>query len=285
MNISFLLSNQYSHKTWQFYQQQHDIFIADRSDLIRDLEVAIRHKQLVVYIQPQFTLGDHGPAGGEILLRWHHQEKGFISPQKFIPLAEQSKLIFPITKFVIEEACLWLKDLKEINPDFYKNFRISVNISALDIAEPRLISFLQNTLFYHGIDNNKIMLEVTESAAANNAELFLSTIHKLKVLGFPISIDDFGTGYSSMQYLQTMEADEIKLDMAFIRDIDKNPTSQKIAKAIIDLAHSTGAHTLAEGIESEEELECLKRLKCQQAQGFYWSPAISLSQFEKEYIK
>jgi len=153
------------------------------------------------------------------------------------------------------------------------------------MAQDQLISHLQNSIFYHDIDSSKIILEVTESAVLNNADLFLETIRKLKLLGFRISIDDFGTGYSSMQYLQTMKADEIKIDMAFIRGIDHNLTSQNIAKAIIQLAHSTGAKTVAEGIQSEKEMHCLQSLDCTKAQGFYWTPAIPLGQFVQEHIK
>ncbi len=128
-----------------------------------------------------------------------------------------------------------------------------------------------------------MILEVTESAVLSNADLFLKTIQKLKLLGFRISIDDFGTGYSSMQYLQTMKADELKIDMAFIRNIHNNLTSQNIARAIIQLAHSTGAKTVAEGIQTVEEMNCLQELKCEKAQGFYWSPAVPIKQFEKEH--
>ncbi len=118
----------------------------------------------------------------------------------------------------------------------------------------------------------------------DNPDKFLETIQKLKKAGFSIAIDDFGTGYSSMMYLQNMQADEIKIDLAFIRNIHLNPTNQGIVKAIIQLAQSSSAHTVAEGVQSQEELNYLKHLNCHYAQGFYWSPAVPVSQFEEEFF-
>ncbi len=129
------------------------------------------------------------------------------------------------------------------------------------------------------------MLEITESAVMNNPDEFLKTIKQLKQAGFTISIDDFGTGYSSMMYLQTMQADEIKIDLAFIRNIHIDMTKQNIVTAIIQLAHSTQAHTVAEGVECKEEADYLATLDCHIAQGYYWSPAIPMPQFEEQYLR
>jgi EAL domain-containing protein (putative c-di-GMP-specific phosphodiesterase class I) len=280
-----LLTAQQLNKKWAVYTPDQDEKIINQVTLMGELETAIKQDQLEIYIQPQFLLKGQKLDGGEILLRWHHPAKGYISPHVFIPLSEKSGLVFSITKFVIDNTCKWLSQLKKDYPLFYNTFEVSINLSALDMAQDQLISHLQNSIFYHDIDSSKIILEVTESAVLNNADLFLETIRKLKLLGFRISIDDFGTGYSSMQYLQTMKADEIKIDMAFIRGIDHNLTSQNIAKAIIQLAHSTGAKTVAEGIQSEKEMHCLQSLDCTKAQGFYWTPAIPLGQFVQEHIK
>lgn len=280
-----LLTAQKQDTGWAIYSPEQDEKIINQVTLMGELEQAIKNDQLDIYIQPQFSLKNQSLHGGEILLRWHHPNKGYIGPHVFIPLAEKSGLVFSITKYVIDKTCKWLSELKEKYPRFYHDFEISINLSALDMAQDQLISHLQNSIFYYEIESSKIILEVTESAVLNNSELFLETIRKLKLLGFRISIDDFGTGYSSMQYLQTMKADEIKIDMAFIRGIDHNLTSQNIAKAIIQLAHSTGAKTVAEGIQSEKEMHCLQSLECTKAQGFYWTPAIPLPQFVQEHVK
>jgi EAL domain-containing protein (putative c-di-GMP-specific phosphodiesterase class I) len=280
-----LLTAQQQHIPWLFYSQEQDQNIKDNVLLMSDLEVAIRDNSLELYIQPQYKLENNTLCGGEILLRWQHPTDGFIGPHIFIPLAEKSGLVFPITKYVIENTCKWLGDLKNEHANFYNTFEVSINLSALDMAEDALISHLQNSIMYYGIDSEKIVLEITESAILSNTELFLETIRKLKLLGFRISIDDFGTGYSSMQYLQTMKADEIKIDMAFVRNIHKSRTNQSIANAIIQLAHATGATTVAEGIQTNEEMHCLQSLKCSKAQGYFWSPAVPLLQFEQEHIK
>jgi EAL domain-containing protein (putative c-di-GMP-specific phosphodiesterase class I) len=280
-----LLTAQQKNVAWLFYSQEQDKNIKDTVLLMSDLEVAIKDHSLELYIQPQYKLEKNNLCGGEILLRWRHPKDGLIGPHIFIPLAEKSGLIFYITKYVIENTCKWLGDLKINHTDFYNNFEVSINLSALDMAEDALISHLQNSIMYYGIDSAKIVLEITESAILSNTELFLETIRKLKLLGFRISIDDFGTGYSSMQYLQTMKADEIKIDMAFVRNIHKNQINQSIANAIIQLAHATGATTVAEGIQIVEEMHCLQSLKCSKAQGYFWSPAVTLLQFEHEHIK
>ncbi len=152
------------------------------------------------------------------------------------------------------------------------------------MAEPKLLPYLEECLKRHNISAHSILLEVTESAVMDNPQEFLNTIRKLKAAGFLIAIDDFGTGYSSMMYLQNMQADELKIDLAFIRDIHLNPTNQNIVKAIVQLAHSCGAHTVAEGVQSKEELIYLRKLDCHLAQGFYWSPAVPLAQFEQEFL-
>jgi len=280
-----LLTAQQENVSWLFYSQEQDQKIKNVVSLMSDLEMAIRDDSLELYIQPQYSLNNNTLCGGEILLRWKHPTEGFIGPHIFIPLAEKSGLVFSITKYVIDNACKWLGDFKKNHPKFYKKFDISINLSALDMAQEALISHLQNTIMYYGIESERIILEITESAILSNTELFLETIRRLKLLGFKISIDDFGTGYSSMQYLQTMKADEIKIDMVFIRGIQNNQTNQNIANAIIQLAHATGASTVAEGIQTEEEMHCLLSLECSKAQGYYWSPAVPLIQFEKEHLK
>jgi EAL domain-containing protein (putative c-di-GMP-specific phosphodiesterase class I) len=280
-----LLTAQKQNNKSLFYSNRQDQTIKDLVSLMSDLECAIKHHVLELHIQPQFSLDKNTLNSGEILLRWLHPTQGYIGPHIFIPLAEKTGLVFEITQFVIENTCKWLRNLKNEHPDFYNNFEVSINLSALDMAQDQLIPYLQNTTEHYGIESNKIILEVTESAVLSNTDLFLHTIGQLKSLGFKVSIDDFGTGYSSMQYLQTMKADELKIDMTFVRGIHNNPVSQSIAKAIIQLAHATGATTVAEGIEAEEEMLCLRLLKCTKAQGYYCSQAIPLKQFEREYIK
>ena len=275
-----------SHQNTKYlpYEVKQDFIMAERLTLLHELQEAIEQDQLQIFIQPQVSVYNQKLSGGEILLRWRHPTKGIINPGKFIILAEQSGLIFSITKIVIEKTCQWLAQLKSKFPSQFEHFKVSINLSALDMAESNLLPYLLNCLKEYQVSAHSILLEVTESAVMDNPDKFLLTIQKLKEAGFSIAIDDFGTGYSSMMYLQNMQADEIKIDLAFIRNIHLNPTNQNIVKAIIQLAHSSRAHTVAEGVQSQEELNYLKDLNCHYAQGFYWSPAVPLGQFEQEFL-
>lgn len=270
-----LLSCSMRKQKWMLYEKELDHYFYQRSALVYDLQQAINDETLELYIQPQLMLNQSNDLendlpinSGEILLRWIHPTRGFVSPVEFIVLAEQRGLIFPITQLVFKKACLWLQRLQQLKPNALEQFSVSINLSALDIAEIHLIPFISQTLEEYGISSKNILLEVTESAVMDNPAAFLSTISKLKALGFRIAIDDFGTGYSSMQYLQTIGADEIKIDMAFIRDIHLDTTKQNIVKAITQLAHATNAHTVAEGGEYIEEAQYLRQLNIQLAQGY-----------------
>ena len=278
-----LLSNERQSSQYQLYNPGQDTLIKEQLALMHELESAIIYETLRIHIQPQFNLKDNALNGGEVLLRWQHAQKGNIPPVQFILLAERSGLIYPITQLVFKQTCLWLQRLAHQDSEL-KHFNVSINLSALDMAQDNLLPFFQDTLHEYQVNAHQITLEVTESAVMDNPKKFLATIKKLKGAGFKISIDDFGTGYSSMQYLQTMQADEIKIDMAFIHDIHLNETNQNIVKAIIQLAHSTHAHTVAEGVQYSEEADYLNSLDCQVAQGFYWNPALPLKEFEEKYL-
>ena len=270
-------------KKWLLYDLNQDNAISMRVSMISDLQMAINQDDLDIYIQPQINLTTDKICGGEILLRWNHAEKGPIPPVRFIPLAEQSGLVYQITQLVFIKSCQWLAHLKEHNL-LQKDFTLSVNLSALDMAEPKLIAFIKECLKRFQLESRYFILEVTESAVMDNPELFIATINEMKSIGFKISIDDFGTGYSSMLYLQNIDPDEIKIDMAFVRDIHLNPRKQHIVRAIIQLAHSNNATIVAEGIENEHELNFIIDLHCDYAQGYHWCPAIPLADFEQQYL-
>lgn len=273
-----------SRRTSVGYSPTLDSAIGERITLIRKLNNAITTDQLDIYLQPQFSLSNHQLVGAEALVRWKQDDNQFVSPGVFIPLAEQAGLIYDISKNMIEKSFAWLAEIKKTHPITYQNFNLSINLSALDMAQTSLLAFLQNNLFYHNLDAEKITLEITESAIMENHELFIQGIHELQSLGFHLSIDDFGTGYSSMLYLKELKAKEIKIDMGFIRDINKNRVNQKIVNAIVQLANGTGSLTVAEGIESKQEAEWLQKAGCDIAQGYYWNPALPLNEFYANYI-
>lgn len=278
-----LLSSIKQNTKWLMYSDEQDAIISQRISLVHDLQLAINQNDLAIYIQPQINLNSAQIVGGEILVRWNHTKKGSIPPSRFISLAEQSGLIFQITQLVFIKCCRWLQQLKNKHV-LHAPFTISINLSALDMTEPKLIPFIESSLQQFDLEPKWFVLEVTESAAMDDLENFLSTIATLRGMGFKISIDDFGTGYSSMQYLQDIQPDEIKIDMTFVRDIHLNPGKQHIVKAIVELAHATNAQVIAEGIESDAELNFIHHLKCDYAQGYYWCPAIPTKAFESQYL-
>ena len=271
-------------KKWLLYDAKQDQAISQRISTLNDLQNALKENNLDIYIQPQIDIATEEVSAGEILLRWNHHKKGSVSPAKFIPLAEQSGLVFQITQLVIRKTFSWIARIKD-HQGLPKNFTVSINLSALDVAEPNLVSFIKTTLEQFQLDAKFFMLEVTESAAMDNIESFIETINQLKAMGFRISIDDFGTGYSSMMYLKNIDPDEIKVDMVFVRDIHLNEKNQHIVETIVQLAHQNNAIIVAEGVENENELNCITSLRCDYAQGYFWCPAIPLEVFEQQYLR
>lgn len=279
-----LLTSIQSRKKWMLFTHEHEKEISERTLILHELQLAIEKGELELFVQPKFTLHNESLEGGEILIRWQHRDFGEFGPGKFIPLAEQSGMIFLITQFVISKTFAWVSQLQDeslIN----EHFNISINLSALDMSEPRLTSFIASRLEFYKIDAKWITFEITESATKDNPAQIIQTIKVLKLLGFRISVDDFGTGYSSMVYLQNIEPDEIKVDITFVRDVHKDMQKQHIIKAIVQLARSSHATTVAEGIETAMELEHIKGLHCDVAQGHFWSPAIRLEAFKQTYLK
>jgi len=279
-----LLTSLRLRKKWTLFSHEHEKIISEHTLIVHELKEAIAQDHLTLSIQPKFHLHNQSLSGGEILLRWNHRDFGDFSPAKFIPLAEQSGMVFNITQLVISKTFAWVATLQNLE-NLPKKFSVAINLSVLDMSEPRLTSFIASRLEFYKLDSKWITFEITESAAHDNPAQIIQTIKVLKLLGFRISIDDFGTGYSSMVYLQNIEPDEIKIDMGFIRDIHKDRQKQHIVKAIVELARSSGAKTVAEGIETEAELEHVQGLHCDSAQGYLWSKSLTLEEFEQLYLK
>ncbi|MCW9017458.1 MAG: EAL domain-containing protein, partial [Kangiellaceae bacterium] len=275
-----LLNSYTSQKEWFVYRPEDDAAFRSRLALLADLRQALENEELKIYIQPQFTAKDRALCGGEVLVRWTHPTKGMVSPVEFISLAEESNLIFKITKAVIHKSFEWLSYIAiDVN-----NFKLSINLSGLDIQHGELIPYVRWQLERSHVNPKQITFEVTESAVSDDRAAFLKVLNELKQLGFTIAIDDFGTGYSSMQYMQQINADIIKVDMSFIRNIHQSEINQKIVDAIIRVANATGAYIVAEGVEVEEELAVLKTLGAQNIQGYLFGEPVPAVVFERRYL-
>ncbi|WED22618.1 EAL domain-containing protein [Vibrio sp. JC009] len=235
-------------------------------ELARKLDIAVKEGQFSLVYQPKVDLITGHTTGMEALLRWNDLELGPISPAEFIPIAEKYKKMIPIGRWVIREVCRQLNLWKSSQTCL--SGRIAINISAQQVESPRFFEDIKSELYEHDIDPSMIELEVTESLLIKDPERALSLFQKLKTAGFSISIDDFGTGYSSLSYLRQLEADILKIDKSFIDKINSSPHDRTIVKSIIDLSHNLDMLVIAEGVESEEQLNLLFSLGCDMAQGY-----------------
>ena len=241
-----------------------------------DLRRAIEKKQLQLYYQPIISLTERRLVGFEALLRWNHPENGLMSPDLFIPLAEETNLIHQIGQWVIEEACLQLAAWK-LNRHIETAMTMNINISSKQLTEKNLAKRLVETVEKCGISPKEIKLEVTESILMENTQHSLKVLNHLKQAGFQFGIDDFGTGYSSLSYLNRFPIDTLKVDRSFISKLDQsnNNTCIDITHSIISLAHSLGVKVVAEGVERLYHLAWLQQQKCDYGQGFLFSKPLA----------
>ena len=232
-----------------------------------DLRHAVDREELALHYQPIISLADGRLIGFEALLRWYHGEFGMIPPNKFIPIAEDSGLIKPITAWILEEAARQIAKWQAIGPD-YNGLIVSVNISGKHLSDNDLIDDVENALRSSKISPAALKLEVTESAAMENPEHTINMLSELKRLGVQLSIDDFGTGYSSLSYLHRLPFDTLKIDRSFVYSVGESGENSEILQTIISLAKNLRMRVVAEGIETENQLSLLQNLGCDYGQGF-----------------
>ena len=251
--------------TWRFFEPEMDAALQQRRVLELDMRAALVGQQFELYYQPLVNVRSHEVTGFEALIRWHHPDRGMISPAEFIPLAEETGLIVQIGGWVLRQACadavLWKGNLK-----------VAVNLSPLQFKDRNLLQVVQNALSVSGLPAWRLDLEITEGVLLQESEATLATLHKLRALGIRISMDDFGTGYSSLSYLRSFPFDKIKIDQSFIRDMGSQNGSSAIVRAVTGLGSSLGIHTTAEGVETEEQLARLITEGCTEVQGYLFSP-------------
>lgn len=242
-----------------------------RSTLERALHHALEENQLALLYQPQIDLESGEIRGVEALLRWHHLELGTISPVEFIPLAEESGLIHPISDWVLRTACA---QNSAWHRQGHTALRMAVNLSAQQFSKPGLDRLVHEVLQDTGLAPRWLELEVTETIALQDIDDAISTLKTLKAMGVRIAIDDFGTGYSSLSYLKHFPVHSIKIDRSFVSGITTNSSDAAITRAVIAMAQNLGVRVVAEGVESEKQLEFLKTYQCHEVQGFYFFPPL-----------
>ena len=245
-----------------------------------DLRGAIDRDELSMVYQPLVSLTDGELFGVEALLRWQHGELGPIPPNKFIPIAEESGLIIPITIWILQETTQQLARWQKINPAT-NNLIVSVNISGKHLSNDELVDDVENAIEMSGIEPGSLKLEITESAAMEYAEATINILNRLKQLGVQLSIDDFGTGYSSLSYLHRLPFDTLKIDQSFVSRVGEKGEDSEILQTIISLAKNLKKRVIAEGIETEAQLSLLQNLGCDYGQGYLLSRPQSKENMEK----
>jgi diguanylate cyclase (GGDEF)-like protein/PAS domain S-box-containing protein len=243
------------------------------------LRKAIDEHRLVLHYQPIVSMIDNRIRSFEALVRWQHPERGLILPGEFIPVAERSDLIIHLGEWVLREACrqmaAWQRSYPQNSPP-----SISVNVSARQLSDFRLVEKVELALAESGLNHESLTLEMTESSVMEDAERTLATLDRLKKMNIQLEIDDFGTGYSSLSYLQRLPFDALKIDCSFVRELSARDGSLDIVRAILEMAHSFRLGVIAEGVETEEQLICLRQLGCNCLQGYLFSKPLTAEAVE-----
>ena len=263
---------------YQFYAQDLNAAAMQRFSMQNDLHSALENDELELFYQPKVDLQRGALVGAECLIRWQHPEHGFVSPSRFIPIAEDTGLIARIDEWVLRTACaqsrLWQdRGLPAV--------RMAVNLSARQFHNRTLVAMVRDVLAETRIQADLLELEVTEGAIMTDIEQTIETLRALSEMGVHIAVDDFGTGYSSLAYLAQFPLDVLKIDQSFVRDVVGNADVACVVTAIVSLAHGLGLTVVAEGVESTEQLEFLRGLDCEEIQGYFYSRPLPAGDFEK----
>lgn len=235
-----------------------------------DLRRALERKEFLAFYQPTVSLKTGKVTGFEALIRWQHPERGLVLPEEFIPLSEETGLIIPMGLWILRESCeqmqRWIQQIPK-----HPALTISVNLSGAQLAQTDLVKRVEQILSETGLNPNRLTLEITESVVMSRPEEATSKLKQLKALGIQLHIDDFGIGYSSLSYLHRLPVDTLKIDRSFVERIGKGEEKGQIVGTIAVLAHNLGMQVIAEGVENSTQLSLVKALKCESAQGFYFS--------------
>ena len=250
---------------WMFYSGAMNTAVKERLQLESELRCALESRTFQLHFQPQFDLATHRIVAWEALLRWPHPEQGWVPPEKFIPIAEETGLIIPLGDWVLRTACNEARRWQEAGLGC---FRVAVNLSARQFAEPGLPDTVARTLADSGLAASHLELEITESVLMSRSEPVLDNIKRLKALGVYLTLDDFGTGYSSLAYLKSFAVDRLKIDRSFVADIEHNPDNAAIVRAVISLAQALKLDVVAEGVETDGQDTFLHAHGCGGTQGF-----------------
>ncbi|MBB5391905.1 diguanylate cyclase (GGDEF)-like protein [Herbaspirillum sp. SJZ102] len=261
---------------YNFFEPSMNANAHNQLQWLQDLRVALERKQFRLVYQPKFRSPAGPVIGAEALLRWQHPVHGMVGPDDFIALAERSGLIIPIGAWVLDEACRQMREWRTLG---YRDWKIAVNLSALQFNDPQLLDVVQAMLDKHRLPPHCLTLEVTESTAMHDTASSMQTLQKIADLGVDISIDDFGTGYSSLLYLKRLPANELKIDRGFVRDLSAGTEDAAIVSAIVALGRTLNLRIVAEGVETEVQQAFLASVGCDALQGYLMGRPVPPEQF------
>ncbi|MBI2306397.1 MAG: EAL domain-containing protein [Rhodocyclales bacterium] len=261
---------------YQFFAREMNEAALERLMLENSLRVALERHELVLHYQPQIDLGSGRIIGAEALIRWQHPQLGMISPARFVPIAEASGLIVPIGAWVLKEAC---RQAAEWRAGGLPPISVAVNISSAQFRQKRFDEAIAGILQLTGLPAEHLELELTESIVMEDAEATVQTLRQLSAMGVQLAIDDFGTGYSSLSYLKRFPIDKLKIDQSFVRDIVTDADDWAIASTVISMGQSLRLQVIAEGVETAEQLDMLRRQGCHAVQGYHFSKPVPAADF------
>jgi diguanylate cyclase (GGDEF)-like protein len=263
---------------FQFFTAELNALITERLELENKLRRALERQQFTLHYQPRVDMETHRIVGAEALIRWQLSEFEIVPPSRFIPVAEEIGLIAPIGKWVLRTACEQNKAWQDAG---FPPFVISVNVSARQFRQENFVQIVADVLAQTGLEARYLEIELTESAVMHDAEQFIAMLGELNALGVQISLDDFGTGYSSLSYLKRLPVDRLKVDRSFVQDIATDVDDATIVRTIIALGHNLGLKVVAEGVETEQQLEFLRSNHCDELQGYYFATPLPVGDFAR----
>jgi diguanylate cyclase (GGDEF)-like protein len=276
---AMFLAKRAGRNNFQFYVRDMNCASAERLEMETALRHAVQRNELVLHYQPSVSFGSGRITAVEALVRWNHPVHGMVPPDKFIPLADETGLIAEVGKWVLFEAC---RQTRKWHDEGIDGLKVSVNVSAVQFRQGNLREVVSEALVQTGLPASCLDLEITETVLMQDAEATIATLNALKAMGVCISVDDFGTGYSSLAYLKRFPIDTLKIDKSFMRDVTVDSHNAAIVRTVIALARSLGLESIAEGVETREQVDFLRAEGCDRLQGYYFSrplPAPDLPKF------
>lgn len=276
-DLAMYKSKEFGRNSLSFFDPQMESSLKERALLEEEIRRGIEEKQFILYFQPQ-VLQDGKAYGVEVLVRWNHPQRGVVSPAEFIPIAEETGLILPLGEWILKTACYQIA--RWADHEMFKSLSVAVNVSARQFSQKDFVEQVLSSLEESGADPRRLKLELTESLLVQNVEETILKMEHLKAKGVRFSLDDFGTGYSSLSYLKRLPLDQLKIDQSFVRDVLNDPNDAILCKSTIALADSMGLSVIAEGVETQEQLDILLSFGCYAYQGYWFSRPLPLNAFE-----